>query len=290
MKQEEITGAVREGYGKMARKDNANSASASFCCGGTQVFAQDIREKIGYGEDVLEFAPEGANLGDMCGRSFPQAPLKTGDVALVLGFRAGFNYPLAAKAVGRSGKVMGVDMNPKILDRAREYARKGNYENVEFRLGEIENLPMADNLVNIIISNCMINLYEDKKRVFREAFRVLRPWGRLMVSEIVLLKGLSEEIKNSVTACIGYLAKPVTQNEYLQAMQEAGFQETRVIDEGAFPAEAVANDPTARAIFKIPYLPREKAKDLSSSVASIKVSAVKPPFKWMSAYLNHWLG
>jgi arsenite methyltransferase len=289
MKEEGITGALGEESGKMSRKNLANSASGLCCCG-TQAFAQDRREKIGSGEDVLEFAPGGASSGYMCGRPFPQAPLRQGDVALVLGVRSGFDYSLAGKAVGKSGKVMGVDMNPKLLDRARENARKGDFENVEFRLGEIENLPVADNLVNIIISDCVINLYPDKKRVFREAFRVLRPWGRLMVSEIVLLKGLSEEIKNSVTACIGYLAKPVTKNEYLQAMQEAGFQETRVIDERAFPAESVANDPTARAIFKIPYLPREKAKDLSSSVASIKVSAIKPPFKWMSAYLNHWVG
>jgi ubiquinone/menaquinone biosynthesis C-methylase UbiE len=240
-------------------------------------------------EEVLEF-PEGATLGFGSGSQFVQGSLKPGDMALVLGFGAGFDCSLAAKAVGKSGRVMGVDRNPKILDRARENARKGKYENVEFRLGEIENLPVADNLVNIILSDCVINRSRDRTRVFREAFRVLRPWGRLIISEIVFMKGLSEKVKNSVTAGNGYLARPVTKNEYLQAMQAAGFQETRVIDEGAFSAESVANAPTSRVIFKIPNLPREKAKDLSCSVASIKVSAIKPPFKWMSAYLNHWLG
>jgi SAM-dependent methyltransferase len=167
-------------------------------------------------------------------------------------------------------------MTPEMLDRARENARKGGYENTEFRLGEIENLPVADNHVDVIISNCVINLSPDKRKVFREAYRVLKPGGRLMVSDMVLLKELPAEIKNSVVAYIGCLAGAITKEEYLKAIRAAGFQETRVVGETTFPVELMANDPTAREIGKNLKLSREKAKDLARSVASMKVFAVKP--------------
>jgi arsenite methyltransferase len=275
MKEEEIKKAVREGYGRIAQKNRSCCAPAGSCCG-SQDFVQDISKKIGYSEEELKIVPEGANLGLGCGNPVALASLKQGEVVLDLGSGAGFDCFLAASQVGKSGRVVGVDMTPPMIDKARENARKGNYENVEFRLGEIENLPVADNHADIIISNCVINLSPDKKRVFQEAFRVLKPGGRLMVSDIVLLKELPEEIKNSITAYIGCLAGAVTKNEYLLAIQAAGFQETRVIDETVFPAELMANDPTAREIVKNLNLPREKAVELGRSVASMKVSAVKP--------------
>jgi arsenite methyltransferase len=165
-----------------------------------------------------------------------------------------------------------------MLDRARENARKGNYENVEFRLGEIENLPVADDHADIIISNCVINLSPNKRRVFQEAFRVLKPGGRLMVSDIVLLKELPDEVRSSVAAYIGCLAGAVSKKDYLGAIEEAGFQETKVIDEVTFPTELVANDPTIREIkiMKNLNMSREKARELARSVVSMKVSAVKP--------------
>jgi SAM-dependent methyltransferase len=147
---------------------------------------------------------------------------------------------------------------------------------VEFRLSEIENLPVADNHVDVLISNCVINLAPDKKRVFREGFRALKPGGRLMVSDIVLLQELPEEIRNSIAAYLGCVAGAVTKDDYLQAIQAAGFQGIRVIEEVTFPTEFLANDPTAREIVKNLDLPREKARDLARSVVSIKVSAVKP--------------
>jgi ubiquinone/menaquinone biosynthesis C-methylase UbiE len=275
MKEEDVKKVVREGYGKIAQKDLSCCAPASSCCGNKDS-VQGISKKIGYSDEELKLVPEGSNLGLGCGNPVALASLKQGEVVLDLGSGAGFDCFLAANQVGKNGRVIGVDMTPEMLDKARTNAQKGNYENVEFRLGEIENLPVADNHVDVILSNCVINLSPDKKGVFQEAFRVLKPGGRLMVSDIVLLKELPEEIKNSVTAYIGCLAGAVTKNEYFGAIQAAGFKETRIIDEKTTPAELLANDPSAREIVKNMNLSREKAKDLARSVISIKVSAVKP--------------
>ena len=275
MEKEEIRKVVREGYGKIAKQDSSCCASEKSCCGGA-TSAQDIGRKIGYSEAELKTVPEGANLGLGCGNPIALASLKEGEVVLDLGSGAGFDCFLAASQVGKAGRVIGVDMTAEMLDRARENARKGNYDNVEFRLGEIENLPVADHQVDVIISNCVINLSPNKKRVFREAFRVLRPGGKLMVSDIVLLKELPAEVKDSVAAYIGCVAGAVTKKEYLEAVQTAGFEETKVLGEAAFSAEILANDPVAREIAKNLKLSPEKAEDLANSVVSIKVSATKP--------------
>ncbi len=275
MEKEEIRKVVREGYGKIAKQDSSCCASEKSCCG-SATSAQDIGRRIGYSEAELKTVPEGANLGLGCGNPIALASLKEGEVVLDLGSGAGFDCFLAANQVGKTGRVIGVDMTAEMLDRARENARKGNYENVEFRLGEIENLPVADHQVDVIISNCVINLSPNKKRVFREAFRVLRPGGKLMVSDIVLLKELPAEIKDSVAAYIGCVAGAVTKKEYLEAVQAAGFEETKVLGEAAFSAELLASDPVAREIAKNLNLSAERAEDLASSVVSIKVSATKP--------------
>ncbi len=276
MKEEEIKKAVREGYGKIAETRSSCCGPATSCCG-SQDLVQNISKRIGYSEEELKVVPEGANLGLGCGNPVALASLKPGEVVLDLGSGAGFDCFLAANQVGKSGKVIGVDMTAQMIDKARENARNGSYGNVEFRLGEIENLPVADNHTDIIISNCVINLSPDKKRVFKEAFRVLKPGGRLMVSDIVLLKELPQEIKNSVAAYIGCLAGAVTKDEYLGAIHEAGFQDTRVVDETKPPAELLANDPSAREVVKKLNLTREKAGELANSVVSLKISAVKPP-------------
>lgn len=275
MEKEEIRKVVREGYGKIAKQDSSCCAPVKSCCGSTDL-AQDISRKIGYTEEELNTVPEGANLGLGCGNPIALASLKEGEVVLDLGSGAGFDCFLAANQVGKMGKVIGVDMTAEMLDRARENARKGNFDNVEFRLGEIENLPVGDHQVDAIISNCVINLSPNKKRVFQEAFRALRPGGRLMVSDIVLLKELPVEIKNSVAAYVGCVAGAITKKEYLEAIQAAGFKEVKVLGEATFPTEFLANDPTAREVAKNLKLSREKATDLASSVVSIKVFAVKP--------------
>jgi len=177
--------------------------------------------------------------------------------------------------VGKKGRVIGVDMTPEMIEKARENAHKGNYDNVEFRLGEIEHLPVADNGVDAIISNCVINLSPDKPQVFREAFRALKPGGRLIVSDIVLLKDLPDSIRKSVAAYVGCISGALLKEDYLNAIKSAGFRQVKVVEETVFPIDCMANDPTAIAIVKELKMPMEKIQESASSVLSVKVQGVK---------------
>jgi len=275
MRKEEIKKVVREGYAKIAKQDSSCCAPVNSCCGSTDL-AQDIGKSIGYTEEELKAVPEGANLGLGCGNPVALASLRKGETVLDLGSGAGVDCFLTADKVGENGRVIGVDMTPEMIERARENARKGNYGNVEFRLGEIGNLPVADNSVDIVISNCVINLAPDKRRVFTEAFRVLKPGGRLMISDIVLLRKLPDFIKNSIEAYIGCLSGAIMRDEYIEAIKAAGFQEVRIIDETSFPIECIANEPTAKALMEVLRIQPEKVKEVASSVISIKVHGVKP--------------
>jgi SAM-dependent methyltransferase len=289
MKNEEIKKVVRERYARVAKQSSPYgalvsndvqsgtccNASANSCCSGS-ASAQAISRAIGYSEEELGSVPDGANLGLGCGNPVALASLKKGETVLDLGSGGGFDCFLVADKVGKKGKVIGVDMTPEMLERARENARKGNYENVEFRLGEIENLPVADSSVDVVISNCVINLSPDKKRVFQEAFRALKPGGRLMISDIVLLKELPDVIKDSVTAYVGCVSGAMLKDDYLKAVKAAGFRKVNIVKESSFPVDYLANDPTAVAILKDANLSLDKVKESLGSVLSIKVSAVKP--------------
>jgi len=275
MKNKKIKKIVREGYAKIASQDNSCCTPVKSCCGNTNL-ARDISKKIGYSDEEMKGVPAGANLGLGCGNPVALANLRKGEVVLDLGSGAGLDCFLAANKVGKRGKVIGVDMTPEMVEKARENAKKGRYENVEFRLGEIENLPVRDNSIDVIISNCVINLSSDKKRVFVESFRVLRPGGRLMVSDIVLLKELPDFIKKSVEAYVGCLSGAILKDEYVNGIKEAGFQEIKVIDETSFPIECMANDPTAKALIENLRIPRQRISEIANSVTSIKISAVKP--------------
>jgi arsenite methyltransferase len=276
MKDEKIKKIVREGYARVAKKEMKETS----CCGAAPAPCscstppvEKISKEIGYSEEDINSVPEGANLGLGCGNPVELASLSEGETVLDLGSGAGFDCFLAASKVGRNGRVIGVDMTSEMVDKARENARKGNYQNVEFRLGEIENLPVADGTVDVVISNCVINLSPDKKRVFQEALRALKPGGRLMVSDIVLLRELPESIKKSIRAYVGCLSGAEIKDKYLELIKEAGFQKIKVIEENYFPIESTTNDPTAQAIMKTLRIPAEKAKKMLNSVASIKVSA-----------------
>ena len=274
MKEAEIKKTVRENYAQIAQNKGSCCGPASSCCGGSVV--EDISRNIGYEEGDLTSVPEGANLGLGCGNPVALASLKEGETVLDLGAGAGFDCFLAANRAGEKGRVIGVDMTPEMIEKARENANKSGYKNVEFRLGEIENLPVADNSVDALISNCVINLSPDKPRVFKEAFRVLKPGGRLMVSDITLLKELPDFIRDSIAAYVGCISGALIRDEYLKVIKDAGFQNVEIVDEAVFPVEFMANDPAAGAIISKLSLSMEKVKDIASSVVSIKVQGIKP--------------
>jgi SAM-dependent methyltransferase len=167
-------------------------------------------------------------------------------------------------------------MTPEMIDKARKNCRKGTYKNVEFRLGEIENLPVADNTVDVIISNCVINLSPNKKRVFKEAFRVLKPGGRLLISDIVLLKELPKAMKKSKQAYVGCVSGAVMKDQYLELIKDAGFRDVKVNEETRFPVDFLVDDPSAEAIMKDLNISLEEAKEYANSVASIKGYGAKP--------------
>lgn len=275
MKDEEIKKVVREGYAEIAKKESSCCAPASSCCGSTDL-AENISKKIGYSDEELKAVPDGANLGLGCGNPTALASLQEGETVLDLGSGAGFDCFLAANIVGETGKVIGVDMTSEMLEKARENAREGDYDNVEFRLGEIENLPAADNSVDVVISNCVINLSPDKKRVFKEAFRVLKPGSRLMVSDVVLLEELPDFIKNSTDAYVGCLSGALLKDDYIAAIGEAGFHEVRIMDETFFPLEFITDDPIAKGIINKVQATAEDISDIENSVVSIKVYGIKP--------------
>jgi SAM-dependent methyltransferase len=258
MQDEKIRKIVREQYAKIAERSQGYSCcspsttpemdsssccspsttpeidSSSSCCGDMSI-SQNYSSKIGYTEEDQKSVPQGSNLGLGCGNPTAFASIKEGETVVDLGSGAGFDCFLAANKVGNTGKVIGVDMTPQMIDTARENAFKDNYENVEFRLGEIENLPVADNTADLIISNCVINLSPDKDKVFQEAYRVLKPDGRLMVSDIVLTQELPEDIKNSIDAYVGCVSGAILKDEYLKKIENAGFKDVEIKDS----AEAV---------------------------------------------------
>lgn len=209
---------IKKKYGEIAMA-GGSCCSGGGCCGSSPV---DLSKSLGYSEADVQAVPD-ANLGLGCGNPTAFAELKPGDIVLDLGSGAGFDCFLAAQRVGSSGKVIGVDMTPEMIEKAQTNARKYGYSNVELRHGDIEALPVDDSSVDVIISNCVINLAPDKEKVFREAFRVLKPEGRMYVSDMVLLAELPEDLKNDKDLLAGCVAGAVLKEEYLGLLKKAGF-------------------------------------------------------------------
>ena len=229
-----IRDVVREKYGALAGGAGSCCAEGSGCGCGCQSGATETLASLGYTEEQERAIPDGANLGLGCGNPLAHAQIKFGETVLDLGSGAGIDAFLAAREVGARGRVIGVDMTPAMLSRARENAAKGAFANVEFRLGEIEHLPVADATVDVIISNCVINLSPEKPRVFREAWRALRPGGRMVVSDIVLTRALPEGVRKSVEAYVGCVAGAALKADYLRMVSESGFDEVEVLEEKSY--------------------------------------------------------
>ncbi len=260
---------VRSRYGEISKQ---SSSCGCGCCGTSQ--ADEVGTQVGYSTEEMGAVPDGANLGLGCGNPVALAELRPGDTVLDLGSGGGFDCFLAARAVGETGRVIGIDMTPEMLERARANARKGGYENVEFRQGEIEALPVDDASVDVIISNCVINLSPDKPRVFAEAFRVLKPGGKLFVSDLVLLRKLPGFVSRSMAAYAGCVAGALLRDDYLDAIRGAGFQDVDVLGESPYTLDIIETfpglRPWARLARWIPPLRRT-----AESVVSLKVTAQK---------------
>lgn len=240
--------AVRDRYARAATSDE--SCCEPSCCGPSGS-AEDISSAIGYSAEELAALPEGANLGLGCGNPTALASLQEGQTVLDLGSGAGIDCFLAARAVGPTGHVIGVDMTPEMLERARKNAADGGYANVEFRLGEIEALPVADGTVDVIISNCVLNLSTDRGRVLAEAHRVLKPGGRMVISDMVSDVPVPEELRGDLDAVAGCL--PTLREDYLEEFRQAGFAEVEVTSETPYPTSYILEDEgVARAIADTP--------------------------------------
>ena len=278
---EKIREAVRKNYGKIAKnvsvvsgigaassccgttKTSPSTGSSVSCCGGPDVSTEQMSALMGYSKKDLESIPEGANMGLGCGNPVALASLKPGETVVDLGSGGGFDCFLAAKQVGKTGHVIGVDMTPEMITKARMSAGKIGAENIEFRLGEIEHLPVADNSVDIIMSNCVINLSPDKSKVYRDVFRILKPGGRLAIADIVATAPLPQEIQEDlalVAACLGGAATIDDTKEMLKA---AGFQKIKIQSKDGSRELIQAWDPNKR----------QNAEDF---VVSAYIEALKP--------------
>jgi len=227
---DEIRQAVRENYGKVAA-----SSGSSGCCDGTSCCSQastrsagDTSVDLGYSRDDVETVPEGANMGLGCGNPQAIASLKPGETVLDLGCGGGFDCILSAQRVRDEGFVIGVDMTPEMVSKARKNVAESKYENIDIRLGEIENLPVADGVAGVIISNCVINLSPAKQRVFNEAFRVLKAGGRIAVSDIIASAPIPENVRTDLALHAGCIAGASTRDEVIAMLQKAGFSDIRV--------------------------------------------------------------
>ena len=276
-----IRDSVRDAY--------ASRVKGGGCCGSTKdrLSPQDVEKynetalQMGYSPDDLVEVPAGANLGLGCGAPLATAAVRPGETVLDLGSGAGFDAFIAARAIGPQGRVIGVDMTPEMITQARDNAAKANVENVEFRQGFIEEMPVEDDTVDVLISNCVINLSPDKPAVFREAFRVLKPGGRVAVSDIVLTEPLPEMVAQNMAAYVGCVAGASLLDDYLGYMREAGFEDIEVAESRQAVESLPEDDPIVLSVLEgtgsccADELSAE-IKGIASRVLSAKITARKP--------------
>lgn len=250
MENDEVKKFVKERYSEIAKTNQ--SCCSSSCCESSNA---DVSNIIGYSKEELDSIPNEAVLGLGCGNPVALAGLKQGEIVLDLGSGAGIDVFLASKRVGNSGKVIGVDMTQNMINRAKKVAKDKGYTNVEFRLGEIEALPVEDESVDVVISNCVINLCPDKKKAFNEIYRVLRKGGRLMISDIVTNEELPQKIKSSFDAWAGCIAGALERINYLSIIRDVGFSKIQVVKETPYSVDV--------------------SEDLKGKILSINIEAYK---------------
>lgn len=260
LSKDQIRQKVRNRYKQIALQEanaGAGCGLPSPCCGSPD----DLSSKMGYSAEELSAVPEGSNLGLGCGNPQAIAELKPGEVVLDLGSGGGFDCFLASRQVGETGRVIGVDMTPEMISKARANAAKGGFSNTEFRLGEIEHLPVADQSVDVILSNCVINLSPDKTQVFREAYRVLKPGGRLALSDVMLTAELPPALQNDPDAYAACISGALSLDEWKMILEQSGF--TQIMIEPKDESRSLIQD----------WLP---GTDMADCLVSANIQAVKP--------------
>lgn len=260
---EEVKREVRSAYGGVAEANNQQKScgNSRSCCGVSAKPDDGYGKELGYSQEELDSVPEGCNMGLGCGNPQAIASLKPGEVVVDLGAGGGFDAFLAARKVGPNGKVYGVDMTPEMLSKARANASKSGYRHVEFLLGEIEHLPLADNSADVVISNCVINMSTNKTQVFKESFRVLRPGGRIAISDMVALKPLPAEMVNNKELYCNCISGAITVQELKKILSQAGFTDI-----------AIEPQENSRMFIK-DWVP---GADAENYVVSAKIRATKP--------------
>lgn len=269
-----VTRVVRERYARVASEEG--SCCDGSCCGGEGGgdTAERVSRSIGYSDQDLAELPEGSNLGLGCGNPTAIARLREGEVVLDLGSGAGIDCFLASPRVGPRGRVIGVDMTSEMLEKARVNAKRGGFDNVEFRLGEIEALPLADASVDVVLSNCVLNLVPEKGRALAEAFRVMRPGGRLAISDMVSDVDPPEVLLGNLDAVAACL--PIRRDAYLEQLRAAGFADVRISDERRYPAEHLLGDPgVLRVIAENPGI-EEELRTFAEGIYGAHFEGVKP--------------
>ncbi len=278
MADSDIRRSVRDHYARIVREPSSGCCSPGptpgGCCG-PATGAAAMSRAVGYGAEDLAAVPDGANLGLGCGNPVALATLAPGEVVVDLGSGAGFDCFLAAARVGSEGRVIGVDMTAEMIERSRENAARDRIGNVEFRLGEIEHLPVADGVADAVISNCVINLSVDKARVFAEAYRVLRSGGRLMVSDLVLVRPLPATVRQSLEGWAGCVSGAMLEQDYLAAISGAGFDDVTVVSRSPYPVGASHPDASELALVNDATIPPDDVRAAAAAVVSVKVSARK---------------
>ncbi|OGS56801.1 MAG: hypothetical protein A3K60_03730 [Euryarchaeota archaeon RBG_19FT_COMBO_56_21] len=259
-----MRGAVREHYGNLAKSDSSCCSTKESSCGCGGLYSQS---------EILSLPQDAIAVSAGCGNPTAIASLKPGMIVVDLGSGGGIDAFLSARKVGPKGMVYGIDMTPEMINRARKTARESGIQNVEFRLGEIEHIPLDAGVADVVISNCVINLSPDKQQVFKEAFRVLRPGGRLAVSDIVLVSDLPEEIRKNLTAWSSCVSGAVSEKEYIGAMKNAGFEHIKVDDRVVYTHEQLSDYLKDSEYADRPEL---RGRNLSDLIASYRITAVRP--------------
>ena len=277
MHTDSVKKSVVDSYGKLAKSTSGGLFSKLFSCCNLTENANHVGKIIGYSKEEMDAVPEGANLGVGCGNPAALDKIEKGETIVDLGSGAGFDAFNVSPLVGPNGKVIGIDLSDDMLKLARKNTKQGNYKNIEFVKGDIEALPLESNIADRVISNCVINLSLNKAAVYKEAYRVLKPGGKIAISDIVLERELPDFIKNSLAGHIACVSGAEQLKDYIQYVKDAGFKDLKIESKAEFPLELMLTDPIVMKLANEMNfnLNSEEAKDIASRVKSISITATK---------------